>query len=69
MKQTRTEALRAVERYYDTGKPCKYGHLAKRYTRSGACTQCLYLRTRDEMRLFSSRLKEKDLLAPPKVAP
>lgn len=63
MKHTRSEALEAVERYYDTGKPCKYGHVARRYTRSGACTECLRERALMEQRLFSQKLREKEAIA------
>lgn len=37
----RGEAIRLKLRHYNTGKPCKYGHVADRYTPSGACTECL----------------------------
>lgn len=67
MKQTRKAAMHAVERFYQTGKPCKYGHRAPRYTFSGACVECLVtihrrydLASRQE---FSRLLREKDSLA------
>jgi len=63
MKSTRSEALRAVERYYETGKPCKYGHLAKRFTRSGACTKCMRERAVTEQHTFSRLLREKEMIA------
>lgn len=35
------EAAKAIgDRHYDTGKPCKNGHLAKRYTSTGKCVIC-----------------------------
>lgn len=35
------EAARAAgEKTYMTGLPCKNGHYARRYTSSGACTEC-----------------------------
>lgn len=37
----RAAAKAAGERYYDTGAPCKQGHVAKRATLSGSCTQCM----------------------------
>ena len=36
----REEAKRAGERYYWTGKPCRSGHLSKRYTGTGNCAEC-----------------------------
>lgn len=60
MKHTRGEAMRAVERYYNTGKPCKRGHVAKRYTRSGACYECLKTHETLKLQTFSRLLREKD---------
>jgi hypothetical protein len=37
----RQEALRAGATRYNTGKPCKNGHMADRYSRSGACVNCV----------------------------
>ena len=37
---TRSEALLAKLSLYNTGKPCKYGHLSDRYTSSKHCVQC-----------------------------
>ena len=36
----RTEAKREGKSFYFTGKPCKYGHVAERYTLSGGCREC-----------------------------
>ncbi len=36
----RKAAKAAGERFYETGKPCRNGHIAKRYTGSGACSVC-----------------------------
>lgn len=41
MKQTRAEAQAAGADRYFTGKLCKYGHVAPRYTISGNCTECI----------------------------
>lgn len=38
---TRKEALLRGEDTYRTGKPCKNGHNAKRYTLSGTCSVCI----------------------------
>ena len=34
------KALENGDKYYFTGKPCKYGHIAKRDTASGHCVTC-----------------------------
>ena len=37
---TRAQARKANQKYYFTGKPCKNGHIARRYTNSGNCVEC-----------------------------
>ncbi len=40
------EAARAAgERFYHTGKPCRNGHVGKRYTGSGICAACSVVNT------------------------
>ena len=41
MKKTRAEAIKALDDYYFTGKPCKHGHISKRHTISGTCYTCI----------------------------
>src|SRR4029077_6642928 len=36
----RVAAKAAGERFYETGKPCKNGHTAKRYAGTGTCSAC-----------------------------
>lgn len=36
----RADALAAGEKFYETGKPCKYGHVAPRRTKSRSCLVC-----------------------------
>jgi hypothetical protein len=36
----RERAKARGENRYWTGKPCKHGHIAQRYTRNGACCEC-----------------------------
>lgn len=36
----RSEAKKKGLKTYDTGKPCKHGHVAPRYTQTGLCTEC-----------------------------
>jgi hypothetical protein len=40
LPQTRADAKATGAKYYFTGEPCKYGHVAPRKTK-GACTDCL----------------------------
>jgi hypothetical protein len=37
----RSEAKALGNRFYFTGKPCKHGHIAKRYTDKGTCCECM----------------------------
>lgn len=37
---SRKEALSTGATYYFTGKPCKHGHVTKRYSCNGACLEC-----------------------------
>lgn len=42
MEVTRQAAITKQEMYFFTGKPCKRGHVVKRYTKNGACYECLH---------------------------
>lgn len=42
----RQEAIQRGQKYFYTGKPCKYGHLTKRYVGNGGCYECLHPCTR-----------------------
>lgn len=53
-KGARALALAAGELRYSTGKRCKNGHLADRYTLSGACTRCLGVYREREERAFTA---------------
>lgn len=37
----RSEAIEKGEIYYNTGKPCRRGHIADRFTSNGSCRECL----------------------------
>lgn len=37
----RAKAKELGERFYFTGRPCKRGHIAQRYTDKGTCCQCM----------------------------
>lgn len=41
-----TEAKKLGLPFYETGKPCKHGHLSKRYTKTAICVECHNARTR-----------------------
>lgn len=40
MKRSRKAAVLAKEWLYNTGKPCKHGHLSNRRTQDGSCVEC-----------------------------
>lgn len=37
----RAQAKERGERFYITDKPCKHGHISKRYTDKGTCCECM----------------------------
>ena len=39
----RAEAKAQGLKFYNTGKPCKHGHLSDRYTSTGICVECVKL--------------------------
>jgi hypothetical protein len=41
--KSKAEAQAAGLLYYNTGKPCKHGHLADRFTNGGHCAECKLL--------------------------
>lgn len=43
----RSEAIKLCLHKYNTGRPCRNGHTADRYTYNGACTGCIRASTRD----------------------
>lgn len=48
MKKSRSAAIEAGEKFYNTGKPCKRGHVAKRSTMDGSCSACRAENQREE---------------------
>jgi len=53
MKAKRSDAIEAGDKYYNTGKQCKHGHMANRRTVDGACVTCAKVyqkNTREEIR-------------------
>ena len=55
----RKEAKEKSIAQYFTGKPCKKGHLAPKFTCSGSCTVCLADRRREYMREWSKANPEE----------
>lgn len=55
---SRSEAKLLNVPQYFTGKPCKQGHLAPKFTCSGSCTECLAGRRRDYMRKWAAENPE-----------
>lgn len=39
-----SEAVKNGDKHYFTGKPCKRGHVALRFTKGGGCVDCNYIR-------------------------
>lgn len=49
----RLEAIKNNENFYFTGKPCKQGHISKRYLKGGICLEC-------SKTIFKERRKGKE---------
>lgn len=58
LPKTRAEAKAAGAPQYYTGKPCKQGHDAPKFTCSGSCTECLAGRRREYMREWAKKNPE-----------
>ena len=61
---TRAEAIERGLKYYFTGKPCKYGHVAGRFTSSSNCLECQRIcwaspEARARHRAYREKHKEK----------
>ena len=68
---TRQDAIKARQTTYYTGVPCKNGHLAKRYTRTSVCAECLHpvfkstdSENRKSLRISRSKLITKKFRVP-----
>jgi len=59
LPKTRAEAKAAGSPRYNTGKPCKHGHVADRFTSSGSCSECLAPRRREGMRRWAAANPEE----------
>ena len=45
MEKSWSSAKRNGDKHYYTGKPCKHGHTGLRFTKSGACVDCNYIKS------------------------
>lgn len=61
LKTRRKEALSAGEDSYFTGKPCKRGHVAERWSSNGRCKEC----SREDQRTEPYREKAKEYARKP----
>jgi len=60
MKSSRKDALQAGDKYYNTGKPCIYGHYSDRMTVDGSCIECRSEKREMERADFRARLAAKE---------
>lgn len=54
----RSEAIKLCLHKYNTGRPCRNGHMADRYTYNGSCTGCIRASTRD---IYKSKTDQLDI--------
>jgi len=58
---TRKEALEKGLKYYFTGKPCKHGHIDKRYTLNAVCQECIKMpEKREKYKKLKKEWKKKN---------
>jgi hypothetical protein len=50
---SRKEAIANGLIKYFTGKPCKHGHTAERYTKSGCCVECLNMHNKNNYKKYA----------------
>lgn len=58
MLKIKQEAIKNGEQKYFTGKPCKHGHIAERYTKDGNCIVC---RAAQFQRDFDKKSKQQKI--------
>lgn len=58
MKKSRREAIKAGDRYYQTGTKCKHGHYAKRITYDGSCYECRMIYQRTQRKEITKNINE-----------
>lgn len=54
---TRQDAVKQKLRRFFTGRPCRHGHLAERYTTNGACVVCTTQRVAEERQAIREALR------------
>lgn len=54
----RKEAIAKRLKTYFTGKPCKHGHIAKRFTLSGTCYECIHNNVKNEREIVKKLFAE-----------
>ena len=57
----RNEALKLLLNKYNTGRPCRNGHLSDRYTVSGSCIRCISANTIDFRNRATAQLDQFDV--------
>lgn len=57
----RPEAIDLNEPTYTTGRPCKHGHYAYRYTQSGTCSECINPKTEEKFDLIEMKVRVFDV--------
>lgn len=55
----RRAAIEAGEKHYFSGVPCKYGHMAKRFTKSGQCVECARIRAAAAYQAYPEKARER----------
>jgi len=58
MRKSRIEAMEAGEKYYKTGKKCKYGHSSKRITYDGSCYKCRMVNQKKAREIFKVKMEQ-----------
>lgn len=55
----RREALKLGVVTYNTNRPCIKGHLSERYTTTGGCKECLYVRRVGEQEIINAKRRQE----------
>ena len=57
LPKTQMEAAASGAVLYFTGRPCKYGHVADRYSANAICAECNRIKSRDRAAKLRATLK------------
>lgn len=67
LPKTRNEARSVGSRFYFTGRPCRHGHVDKRYAFSEMCHTCIRIAT-ERVAIYRAAAKREDCVkAKPKL--